>query len=112
MTTADDHEPSDKNVPTPAPPSDRDDLRADVDSILNEIDESIEENAEAFIHSYLQKGGQGWSEILDPAFFVGAAAAGVAAAATWDTFKLAMTKVIKAIRQAGGPAEAMVDEDG
>ena len=33
-------------------------LDADVDSILNEIDEVLEENAEDFVKSFVQKGGQ------------------------------------------------------
>lgn len=33
-------------------------LDDDVDSILDEIDEVLEENAEEFIRSYVQKGGQ------------------------------------------------------
>ncbi|MGY1739695.1 MULTISPECIES: ubiquitin-like protein Pup [unclassified Blastococcus] len=33
-------------------------LSEDVDSILDEIDEVLEENAEEFVRSYVQKGGQ------------------------------------------------------
>ena len=33
-------------------------LTDDVDSILDEIDEVLEENAEEFVRSYVQKGGQ------------------------------------------------------
>jgi ubiquitin-like protein Pup len=33
-------------------------LNDDVDSILDEIDEVLEENAEEFVRSYIQKGGQ------------------------------------------------------
>jgi ubiquitin-like protein Pup len=33
-------------------------LSEDVDSILDEIDEVLEENAEEFVRSYIQKGGQ------------------------------------------------------
>ena len=33
-------------------------LTEDVDSILDEIDEVLEENAEEFIRGYVQKGGQ------------------------------------------------------
>jgi prokaryotic ubiquitin-like protein Pup len=35
-----------------------DKLSDDVDSILDEIDEVLEENAEEFVRSYVQKGGQ------------------------------------------------------
>jgi len=33
-------------------------LDADVDAILDEIDEVLEENAEDFVKSFVQKGGQ------------------------------------------------------
>ncbi|WP_018656437.1 ubiquitin-like protein Pup [Actinomadura flavalba] len=33
-------------------------LSDDVDSILDEIDEVLEENAEDFVRSYVQKGGE------------------------------------------------------
>jgi len=33
-------------------------LSDDVDSILDEIDEVLEENAEEFVRSFVQKGGQ------------------------------------------------------
>jgi ubiquitin-like protein Pup len=33
-------------------------LTDDVDSILDEIDEVLEENAEEFVRAYVQKGGQ------------------------------------------------------
>ena len=33
-------------------------LDADVDAILDEIDEVLEENAEDFVRSFVQKGGQ------------------------------------------------------
>jgi ubiquitin-like protein Pup len=36
----------------------RDKLSDDVDAILDEIDEVLEENAEEFVRSYVQKGGQ------------------------------------------------------
>ena len=36
----------------------RDRLDADVDAILDEIDEVLEENAEDFVKSFVQKGGQ------------------------------------------------------
>jgi len=36
----------------------REKLTDDVDSILDEIDEVLEENAEEFVRSYVQKGGQ------------------------------------------------------
>ncbi len=36
----------------------QDKLTDDVDSMLDEIDEVLEENAEDFVRSYVQKGGQ------------------------------------------------------
>jgi ubiquitin-like protein Pup len=33
-------------------------LNEDVDAILDEIDEVLEENAEEFVRSYIQKGGE------------------------------------------------------
>lgn len=41
-----------------APVSARGDLDEDVDAILDEIDEVLEENAEDFVKSFVQKGGQ------------------------------------------------------
>ncbi|MEU5882879.1 ubiquitin-like protein Pup [Spirillospora sp. NPDC047279] len=36
----------------------QDKLSDDVDAILDEIDEVLEENAEEFVRSYVQKGGE------------------------------------------------------
>ena len=36
----------------------KDQLDDDVDSILDEIDDVLEENAEEFVRSFVQKGGQ------------------------------------------------------
>jgi len=36
----------------------RQEMSDDVDSILDEIDEVLESNAEDFVRSYIQKGGQ------------------------------------------------------
>jgi ubiquitin-like protein Pup len=33
-------------------------LKADLDELLDEIDEVLEDNAEEFVRSYIQKGGQ------------------------------------------------------
>ncbi len=33
-------------------------LKADLDSLLDEIDEVLEDNAEEFVRNYVQKGGQ------------------------------------------------------
>jgi ubiquitin-like protein Pup len=75
-----------------------DSFKAAPDELLDEIDQVLTENAENFAHAYAQKGGQGWSLILDPAFFTGAVAAGVAAEATYDAVKGGITRLLKALR--------------
>ena len=35
-----------------------DDLKADLDGLLDEIDEVLEQNAEEFIKAYVQRGGE------------------------------------------------------
>jgi len=39
-------------------PKDHNPIKSDLDSILDQIDEVLEENAEEFVKSYVQKGGQ------------------------------------------------------
>jgi ubiquitin-like protein Pup len=44
-----------------APPADTkksEELKAELDDLLDEIDEVLEENAEEFVRSYVQKGGE------------------------------------------------------
>jgi ubiquitin-like protein Pup len=42
-----------------AAPSDRgQELKEDIDDLLDEIDSVLEENAEEFVRNYVQKGGQ------------------------------------------------------
>ena len=43
-------------APTAAPTGDR--LKAELDDLLDEIDEVLESNAEEFVNSYIQKGGE------------------------------------------------------
>ncbi|MGH3622818.1 MAG: ubiquitin-like protein Pup [Sciscionella sp.] len=43
---------------TPAGQERREKLGEDVDTILDEIDDVLEENAEDFVRAYVQKGGQ------------------------------------------------------
>jgi ubiquitin-like protein Pup len=38
--------------------NDHDPIKTDLDLILDQIDEVLEENAEEFVKSYVQKGGQ------------------------------------------------------
>ena len=56
-TRRDGGEPDEAPVPAPAAPSSqtRDE---DVDAILDEIDDVLEANAETFVRSYVQKGGE------------------------------------------------------
>jgi prokaryotic ubiquitin-like protein Pup len=43
----------------PVPSSERgEQLKADLDDLLDEIDEVLEDNAEEFVRNYVQKGGQ------------------------------------------------------
>ena len=51
--------PGDEVVETvPAPTKQGEKLKADIDDLLDEIDEVLEDNAEEFVRSYVQKGGQ------------------------------------------------------
>jgi ubiquitin-like protein Pup len=42
----------------PAASKKGEELKAELDDLLDEIDEVLEENAEEFVRSYVQKGGQ------------------------------------------------------
>ncbi len=42
----------------PAPARQGEKLKAELDDLLDEIDEVLEDNAEEFVRSYVQKGGQ------------------------------------------------------
>lgn len=47
-----------EHLPPASSSESKESLDADVDSILDEIDEVLEENAEDFVKSFVQKGGQ------------------------------------------------------
>ena len=49
---------TDETKVAPAESATASDLDSDVDSILDEIDSVLEENAEDFVKSFVQKGGQ------------------------------------------------------
>lgn len=50
---------SDETVDEDVAPSQQGEkLKAELDDLLDEIDEVLEENAEDFVRSYVQKGGQ------------------------------------------------------
>ena len=51
--------PTEEVEETAAAPTERGDrLKADLDELLDEIDEVLEDNAEEFVRNYVQKGGQ------------------------------------------------------
>ena len=54
----DEAEEVDQSLPATSASDTKESLDADVDSILDEIDEVLEENAEDFVKSFVQKGGQ------------------------------------------------------
>ncbi|MGD0746691.1 MAG: ubiquitin-like protein Pup [Acidimicrobiales bacterium] len=43
---------------TPAPSERGEKIKAELDDLLDEIDEVLEDNAEEFVRNYVQKGGQ------------------------------------------------------
>lgn len=49
---------ADETVDAPAASKAGAKLKADIDDLLDEIDEVLESNAEDFVRSYVQKGGQ------------------------------------------------------
>ncbi len=49
---------TDEVVDTTLPAKQGDKLKAELDELLDEIDEVLEDNAEEFVRSYVQKGGQ------------------------------------------------------
>jgi ubiquitin-like protein Pup len=51
------HEPYEDETPEPAAPAKVETTDA-LDSLLDEIDDSLQTNAEQFVRSFVQKGGQ------------------------------------------------------
>ena len=51
-------ERADETVAEAAPAKQGEKLKAELDDLLDEIDEVLEVNAEEFVKSYVQKGGQ------------------------------------------------------
>lgn len=49
---------SDEVTETPVASETGEKLKADIDDLLDEIDEVLESNAEDFVRSYVQKGGE------------------------------------------------------
>ena len=59
-TRRDDEEPGDDAAPAPAGPgsASTQSRDAEVDALLDEIDDVLESNAEQFVRGFVQKGGQ------------------------------------------------------
>lgn len=57
-STRRDEDTADVEAPSATSTEDKEALDSDVDAILDEIDEVLEENAEDFVKSFVQKGGQ------------------------------------------------------
>ena len=51
-------EPTTEETEAPAPSPQGEKLKAELDDLLDEIDEVLEENAEEFVRNYVQKGGE------------------------------------------------------
>ncbi|MFD9332956.1 ubiquitin-like protein Pup [Streptomyces sp. NPDC060028] len=85
-----------------------------VDDILHEIDDVVSSDEMEFVTSFVQKGGQGWSGLLEPSFFIGVVSVSVTAGMPWVTFKKMMSRLLLAIDQIPGPsnAEALLRGDG
>lgn len=85
-----------------------------MDGLLDDFEEVLSTSPELFIRSYVQKGGQGWSFLLTPEFYVTAAVAGVLSGATYDGFRAIIAKVVRALHQVPGPSNPSpleMDED-
>ena len=76
-------------------------LSDDVNALLDQIDEVQEEKAAEFVHTYVQKGGQGDSFILTAQFLAETAALSVWQGMTYDLFKKVVSRINKAIHSAG-----------
>jgi prokaryotic ubiquitin-like protein Pup len=52
------HEQVTEDAPEQTKAAKNDKLKADLDSLIDEIDEVLEDNAEDFVRNYVQKGGE------------------------------------------------------
>jgi len=55
-TTREEQSTDEVEAPAPSPQGEK--LKAELDDLLDEIDEVLEENAEEFVRNYVQKGGE------------------------------------------------------
>ena len=51
-------QPYEDDAPDPEPPAAKAESSDAIDSLLDEIDDSLQTNAEQFVRSFVQKGGQ------------------------------------------------------
>ncbi len=56
QTTSERVDPEAQDVPAPSAKGEK--LKAELDDLLDEIDEVLEDNAEEFVRNYVQKGGE------------------------------------------------------
>lgn len=105
-----DHRRSEDEIESQVVGERHDQLSDDIEAIADMIDEVLEENAEEFVRSYVEKGGQGWSGFFTPEFYVGAAAAGILSGATYDIFKTVIRRITKALLQIPGRSTVRPDQ--
>ncbi|WP_142154050.1 ubiquitin-like protein Pup [Streptomyces sp. SLBN-31] len=81
---------------------------------MDEIDAVLQADEEQFVRSFVRKGGQGWSGIVDPSFFLGVVSVSAASGMAWDDFLKMMARILFAMRHVPGPGdpESFLQEDG
>jgi prokaryotic ubiquitin-like protein Pup len=92
----------DREVEDLAPPdaAHKAELDSEVDSLLDELDDVLEVNAEEFVRSYVEKGAQGVTDYLTPEFFEHVVAEAIAAHVVYDAvLKPALLTTIRALRK-------------
>ncbi|WP_433452521.1 ubiquitin-like protein Pup [Streptomyces sp. CA-142005] len=83
-------------------------------NVMDEIDAVLQADEEQFVRSFVQKGGQGWSGIVDPSFFMGVVSVSAASGMDFDDFLKMMARILSAMRHVPGPGdpESFLREDG
>ena len=71
----------------------------DPDTILDEIDEVLEEHSKEFVRSYAGKGGQGYTDYLTPEFIAHVVITAVAGHTLYDTMKTSLRSTIRSLRK-------------